>query len=71
MYVCMNIRCSLHCAGPGYRLLCPRIVPPPQSDHSKQLLSGESTYSIRHGKAHEEIIHASPFKVKLYIHMYA
>ena len=35
-YVCVYVRSfSLHCSGPGYRLLSRPVVPPPQSDHRK------------------------------------
>ena len=40
-YMCMMMRFPLPCPGPGYWLLSRRVVPPPQSDHWKQLLSGE------------------------------
>ena len=56
MYVCMIMCFPLPCPGPGYWLLSRRVVPPPQSDHGKQLLSGESTHPIRHKKGHH-IIH--------------
>ena len=59
----------LHCPGPGYWLLSRPVVPPPQSDHWKQLLSGETTHPIRHKKGHR-IIHVSHTKVNLYIHTY-
>ena len=44
----MIMRFPLHCPGPGYWLLSRRVVPPPQSDHWKQLLSGEYPHPIRH-----------------------
>ena len=66
MYVCMMI---LHCPGPGYWLLYQPVVPPLQSDHCKQLLSGESIHSIRHEKE-RHIIHVSHTKVSLYKHTY-
>ena len=48
----MILRFPLHWPGPGYWLLSGRVVPPPQSDHWKQLLSAESTLPIRHKKGH-------------------
>ena len=69
MYECMIMSFRLHCPGPGYWLLSRRVVPPPHSDHSKQLLSGESTHPIRHQKGHH-IIHGSHAKVDSYIHTY-
>ena len=63
------MRFLLHCSGPGYWLLSWRVVPPPQSGHGKQLLSGESTHPIRHEKGHH-IIDVSHTKVNLYIHTY-
>ena len=47
MYVCITMCFPLHCPGPGYWLLSRPVVPPPQSDHWKQLLSGESTHPTR------------------------
>jgi hypothetical protein len=66
----MYVMCfPLHCPWPGYWLLSGRVVPPPQSDHCKQLLSGESPHPIRHEKEHH-IINISHTKVNLYIHAY-
>ena len=46
MSLCMCF--PLHRPGPpGYWLHFRRVVPPPQSDHWKQLLSEESTHAIR------------------------
>ena len=50
MFVCMIMRFPSPCPGPGYCLLSRRVVPPPQSNHWKQLLSGESTHPTRHEK---------------------
>ena len=55
-YMCTMMRFFLHRPGPGYWLLSRQVVPPPQSDHWKQLLSGESTQPIRHKKGHNNII---------------
>ena len=56
IYASMIMCFSVHCPGPGYWLLTRRVVPPPHSDHGKQLLSGESTHPIIHEKGHH-IIH--------------
>ena len=53
LFACMLMRFPLHCPGPGYWLLSRQVVPPPQSDHRKQLRSGESTHTIRHKKGHD------------------
>ena len=53
-YMCMIICFPLHCSGPGYWLLSWRVVPSPQSDRRKQLLSRESTHPIRNKKGHNE-----------------
>ena len=55
MFVCMIMRFPLHCSGPGYWLLSRPVVPPHQSDHSEQLLSGESSHPTRHKIGHENI----------------
>ena len=67
MYELLYLRFPLHCPGPGYWLLSRPVVPPPQSDHWRQLLSGESPHTIRYKKGHH-IIHVSHTKVTLYIH---
>ena len=70
MYVCVyDDAFPLHCPGPGYWLLSRRVVPPPQSDLWKLLLSGESTHTIRHEKGHH-LIHISHTKINFYIHTY-
>ena len=53
MFVCMIMRFPLPCPGPGYWLLSRPVVPPPQSDHWKQLLSKELTNPISHEKGHQ------------------
>ena len=63
MCVYMIMCFPLPCPGPGYWLLSRRVVPPPQSDHWKQLLSGKSTHPIRHEKGHH-IVHVSHTKVR-------
>ena len=56
-YVCMMMRFFLHCPGPECWLLSRLVVPPPQSDHWKQLISEESSHTIiRHKKGHNNII---------------
>ena len=69
MFVCRYIYgyvCFLsHCLGPGYWLLSRRGVPPPQSDHCRQLPSGESTHPIRHNKEHH-----IPQILNTYLHSY-
>ena len=52
----MIMRFPLLCPGPGYWLVSRRVVPPPQSDHWKQLLSGECTPPVRHKKGHHNLI---------------
>ena len=43
----MILRFPLHWPGPGYWLLSRRVVPPPQSDYCRQLLSGKNPHPIR------------------------
>ena len=67
IYVCMIVCFPLQCPGPGYGLLSRRVVPPPQSDHREQLLSGESSHTIRHEKEHH-IVRVSHTNANLYTH---
>ena len=62
IYIQSDVYVYAPCPEHSCWLLCWRVVPPPQSDHNKQLLTGESTHPIRYKQGH--------FVVQSFIHTY-